>query len=392
MYKLSISLSLEKNYELINQLRKFYAAGYNNLEVAEFLLERGADVNAQDKGGLIPLHNASSYGHLDIAALLIKYNTVVNATDKWGFTPLHEAAQKGRTQLCALLLAHGADPFLKNQEGQSPVDLATADDVRCLLQDAMASQQVVPSLLPGSTSSGAGHLIVGINAVNGANNNSTSTAIAASNMSSRPPSIAAGQIYPSSFSRLLIPGASFHCFIFLVPVTPPPSLTQEMVIMPSGAAMTLCVPLARPTSCLSPMPAAATTTIATSATTTMTTSTTTTTTELCSERETKDGSDDRNCANITNVATFLQSLGLEHLLELLEREQITLDILAEMGHEDLKQVGVSAYGYRHKLIKGMDKLLSSAAGSIWQPSVNPGTLLVDLLSEDKEFLAVEEEM
>ncbi len=38
------------------------AAGYNNVEVAEFVLENGADVNAQDKGGLIPLHNASSYG------------------------------------------------------------------------------------------------------------------------------------------------------------------------------------------------------------------------------------------------------------------------------------------------------------------------------------------
>lgn len=114
--------------------------------------------------------------------------------------------------------------------------------------------------------------------------------------------------------------------------------------------------------------------------------------EPCSDRDTKDGCEDRNCSNITNVATFLQSLGLEHLLELFEREQITLDILAEMGHEDLKQVGVSAYGYRHKLIKGMDKLLSSAAGSIWQPSINPGTLLVDLLTEDKEFLAVEEEM
>lgn len=73
--------------------------------MAEFLLDHGADVNAQDKGGLIPLHNASSYGHLDIAALLIKFNTVVNATDKWGFTPLHEAAQKGRTQLCALLVS-----------------------------------------------------------------------------------------------------------------------------------------------------------------------------------------------------------------------------------------------------------------------------------------------
>lgn len=40
----------------------FVLAGYNNLEVAEYLLEHGADVNAQDKGGLIPLHNAASYG------------------------------------------------------------------------------------------------------------------------------------------------------------------------------------------------------------------------------------------------------------------------------------------------------------------------------------------
>ncbi|KAF7997870.1 hypothetical protein HCN44_009268 [Aphidius gifuensis] len=304
------------------------AAGYNNLEVAEFLLERGADVNAQDKGGLIPLHNASSYGHLDIAALLIKYNTVVNATDKWGFTPLHEAAQKGRTQLCALLLAHGADPFLKNQEGQSPVDLASADDVRCLLQDAMASQQIVPSV-SSVTPTPCGSINI--------TNNSSNT--------SRPPSIVS------------------------VPVTPPPALTQETVIMPSGASMTLCVPVARPTTCLSPMPNL----------------------DNSSDREIKDGVDDRTC-NITTVSGFLQSLGLEHLLELLEREQITLDILAEMGHEDLKQVGVTAYGYRHKLIKGMDKLLSSAVGSIWQPSVNPGTLLVDLLADDKEYLAVEEEM
>ncbi|XP_053976532.1 poly [ADP-ribose] polymerase tankyrase isoform X2 [Hylaeus anthracinus] len=306
------------------------AAGYNNLEVAEFLLERGADVNAQDKGGLIPLHNASSYGHLDIAALLIKYNTVVNATDKWGFTPLHEAAQKGRTQLCALLLAHGADPFLKNQEGQTPVDLASADDVRCLLQDAMASQQVVPSVPSGN--SGVG---VAINLSGNGNNT----------INSRPPSIVA------------------------VPVTPPPPLTQETVIMPSGTAMTLCVPLARPSSCLSPMPPS----------------------ETCSERDSKDSSKDSS--NITTVAGFLQSLGLEQLLlELFEREQITLDILAEMGHEDLKQVGVSAYGYRHKLIKGMEKLLNTTAGTPWQPTIAPGTLLVDLLAEDKEFLAVEEEM
>lgn len=71
---------------------------------------------------------------MDIAALLIKYNTCVNATDKWAFTPLHEAAQKGRTQLCALLLAHGADPTMKNQEGQTALDLATVSHAPSLFR------------------------------------------------------------------------------------------------------------------------------------------------------------------------------------------------------------------------------------------------------------------
>lgn len=36
-------------------------------------------------------------------------------------------------------MAHGADPFLRNQDGQTPLELTTADDVRSLLTDAMAS-------------------------------------------------------------------------------------------------------------------------------------------------------------------------------------------------------------------------------------------------------------
>uniref|UniRef100_A0A1Y1MGQ1 Poly [ADP-ribose] polymerase n=1 Tax=Photinus pyralis TaxID=7054 RepID=A0A1Y1MGQ1_PHOPY len=286
------------------------AAGYNNVEVAEFLLDHGADVNAQDKGGLIPLHNASSYGHLDIAALLIKFNTVVNATDKWGFTPLHEAAQKGRTQLCALLLAHGADPFLKNQEGQAPVDLSSADDVRCLLQDAMASQQIVPTTAASTSSA----------------NNLSQTS-----------------------SPSILP------------------INTETVIMPSGASMTLSVPIANRLNATIPPEG------------------------CCSDANKTENETQDNTNSITSIATFLASLALEHLLELFEREQITLDILSEMGHEDLKQVGISAYGFRHKLIKGIERLMASC-GSQWATAANPGTLLVDLLGDDKEFVAVEEEM
>lgn len=310
------------------------AAGYNNYEVAEYLLENGADVNAQDKGGLIPLHNASSYGHLDIAALLIKHKTVVNATDKWGFTPLHEAAQKGRTQLCALLLAHGADPYMKNQEGQTPIELATADDVKCLLQDAMTT-----SLGDSTLSSSQQSLL----------SNSPSPAPTAAGA-------AAGTAVAGAGS---LTAAAAACNVL--------SPTTETVTLPSGASMTLSVPVPLPLSTrISPAQGAE----ANSG-------------DLTSCEEVPDPE------SITNVASFLCSQQLEHLIDLFEREQITLEILAEMSHEDLKQVGVSAYGFRHKILKGIAQLRATTGiGS----NVNPGTLLVDLLPDDKEFLAVEEEM
>lgn len=36
-------------------------------------------------------------------------------------------------------MAHGADPFLQNLEGQTPIELVTAEDVKSLLTDAMAT-------------------------------------------------------------------------------------------------------------------------------------------------------------------------------------------------------------------------------------------------------------
>lgn len=76
-------------------------------------MEQNANAALQDKGGLIPLHNAASYGvsilqklkeiedynlmfifkHVEMAALILKYNpNVINMCDKWGYTSLHEYA------------------------------------------------------------------------------------------------------------------------------------------------------------------------------------------------------------------------------------------------------------------------------------------------------------
>uniref|UniRef100_A0A8C9L4V8 Poly [ADP-ribose] polymerase n=1 Tax=Pavo cristatus TaxID=9049 RepID=A0A8C9L4V8_PAVCR len=282
------------------------AAGYNNLEVAEYLLEHGADVNAQDKGGLIPLHNAASYGHVDIAALLIKYNTCVNATDKWAFTPLHEAAQKGRTQLCALLLAHGADPTMKNQEGQTPLDLATADDIRALLIDAMPPEALPTCFKPQATV------------------------------------VSASLISPASTPSCLSAASSID------------NLTGPLAELAVGGASN--------------------------------------TGDGAAGSERKEGEVSGLDMNITQ---FLKSLGLEHLRDIFETEQITLDVLADMGHEELKEIGINAYGHRHKLIKGVERLLGGQQGTnpyLTFHCVSQGTILLDLAPDDKEYQSVEEEM
>uniref|UniRef100_A0A672YHL5 Poly [ADP-ribose] polymerase n=1 Tax=Sphaeramia orbicularis TaxID=375764 RepID=A0A672YHL5_9TELE len=285
------------------------AAGYNNLEVAEYLLEHGADVNAQDKGGLIPLHNAASYGHVDIAALLIKYNTCVNATDKWAFTPLHEAAQKGRTQLCALLLAHGADPTMKNQEGQTALDLATADDIRALLMDAMPPDALPSCFKPQATV------------------------------------VSASVISPASTPSCLSAASSIDNL-----AGPLAELAAAAASGASGVA------------------------------------------DGATGADRKEG---EMAMLDMNISQFLKSLGLEHLRDIFEREQITLDVLADMGHEELKEIGINAYGHRHKLIKGVERLLGGQQGAnpyLTFHCANQGTILIDLAPDDKEYQSVEEEM
>ena len=57
-------------------------------QIAEILLEHGADANIGDQTGATPMHRGASKGNLDIVKLLLNYNCRHDLQDCEGNTPL----------------------------------------------------------------------------------------------------------------------------------------------------------------------------------------------------------------------------------------------------------------------------------------------------------------
>jgi cytohesin len=82
-------------------------------------------VNAKDDIGKTPLHQAAREGHKEIAELLIEKGADVNAKGWKGLTPLHFATSRGHKEIAELLIAKSANVNAKNDFGRTPLDLAT---------------------------------------------------------------------------------------------------------------------------------------------------------------------------------------------------------------------------------------------------------------------------
>ena len=87
------------------------AAFYGNIEIVDFLLGMGLDVDVKDNLGQTPIHWPSNYGRLKMVGHLVAKGADVNAVAVDGFflgqTPVDAAAKGNQDEVESLLRRHG---------------------------------------------------------------------------------------------------------------------------------------------------------------------------------------------------------------------------------------------------------------------------------------------
>lgn len=89
----------------------FLAAPTGNVEVAEVLLDHGAQLTWRDDLGRTALHKAAEHGHDAVVELLLKHDAEIEDVDEMGETALMKAAKNGQIEVARTLLEREGDPL-----------------------------------------------------------------------------------------------------------------------------------------------------------------------------------------------------------------------------------------------------------------------------------------
>ena len=102
--------------------------------VVRTLVEHGADVNADDGvKRCTALHMAARRGNVEIAEALLQCGADLEARDSLGETPLRRAVNCNKTEVAALFLKWGADVHSRGSKNLTPVLAARSSAMKQLL-------------------------------------------------------------------------------------------------------------------------------------------------------------------------------------------------------------------------------------------------------------------
>ncbi|CAH8305907.1 unnamed protein product [Eruca vesicaria subsp. sativa] len=110
-----------------------WAAGHDQKDAVEVLLQHNANPNAETEDNVTPLLSAVAAGSVACLELLVKAGAKANVF-AGGATPLHIAADIGDLELINCLLKAGADPNQKDEEGNRPLEVAALRENRKIVE------------------------------------------------------------------------------------------------------------------------------------------------------------------------------------------------------------------------------------------------------------------
>jgi len=129
------------------------AAAGNYVAIAEYLLEKGAVVDARNADGNTPLHAAAASDAVSTIELLLRRRADINAVNTQRSSPLHTAIANGKDRAARLLIERGADLRQQDLVGRTPLHLAAFHNRKTIAEiliakgveiDARMRQQVTP--------------------------------------------------------------------------------------------------------------------------------------------------------------------------------------------------------------------------------------------------------
>ncbi|SPR12173.1 ankyrin repeat-containing protein [Orientia tsutsugamushi] len=138
LLKKGADVNLENGYG-ITSLHYAITHGYDE-NMVMLLLDNGANVNVTNFRGITPLHCVitPSYSDVDRIELLVSRGGNIDVQKNNGRTVLHDAAEYGQRDIVELLLARNANALLRDDSGKTPAHLAAKygyDSVIKLLLD-----------------------------------------------------------------------------------------------------------------------------------------------------------------------------------------------------------------------------------------------------------------
>ena len=90
------------------------------LELMDWLIAQGADINVKDEYDCTPLHYHAKVNNVERVALLLERGADIEAQDKYENTPLHFAEYNA--EVAQLLIEKGADVNAKDDRGNTPLE------------------------------------------------------------------------------------------------------------------------------------------------------------------------------------------------------------------------------------------------------------------------------